>query len=216
MKTIIKSIPLIFLILIGCETSEESNLNSTNLTSLNEALLQPNNGYLIHNDKTLIFTKEGHTQKFINNKLAYNFSFENEVQFNLKSKFNAASKQDIVVENPNYEEYFILSNIQAIDDDIIEFDVEISSGIQLNSLLLHGYSIDEFTDATLTSNCPQCYIGLVLAVIEAVIEISDDDIDSNCRAAIDACEAGGGLANVKITSDWLGTTSCEVTCATQD
>jgi hypothetical protein len=176
----------------------------------------PNNGYLIHNDKTLIFKKEGYTQKFINNELAYNYSFENEVQFNLKTKSNAASKQDIIIENPDYDDYIILSNVEAIEDDIIEFDVEISSGIQLNSLLLHGYSIDDFSEATLTSNCPQCYVGLVLAVIEAVIEISDDDIDSNCRAAINACESGGGLANVKITSNWLGTTNCEVTCATQD
>jgi len=115
--------------------------------------------------------------------------------------------------NPNdNSEFFEISNLKD-NAGLLSMNLESSSGQKYEGIEIR-LAENEKNYASNQRVCPWCtMIGVVaLALIEAAVEISDDDYDSNCAAAIASC-GDSGVAEVEITdSSWFGQASCKVTC----
>lgn len=197
-------------------TSEDSesaiSLEIDNRLKLEEAKLVSNNGILKYNEKMFIFNNNGITHKFLDNKLEYNYDFKNKVEFvgkNLSEQRNMGNA--ILIENPVTSEFIKIIDIVNLDNTNVQFNVVTSSGYILNGIKLDYSGVaSEYSDSSRA--CPICWpiAWVVSELIEAIIDLESDNLDSNCKEAIAAC-GENGLASFEQIDGWF-TDGCKVTC----
>jgi hypothetical protein len=200
---------LIAIVIVSCNENDEA-LEFQN--ELQHELSRFNKAVATYQDKTLVLKNENDLiMKFIGNELDYQFTYSGNTNAKLSDDFGKNDSEEITIENSETDEFITISNITLIDDNTARFDALTSSGVILSSIVINHENILYITNNNTSRACPPCVFGVVVLIAEVVIELADDDLDSNCNAAINACADNGGVPSVQLDEGWFSS-SCTVTC----
>lgn len=201
MKKYLSFLFVLCIVFSSCTKNEE---NSNLLPPTLQQELSKNNskGVLSLGNVSIVVKDDNSYVKFKNAEYHYNFSYTKDIKDNFilsnSNKTFSTESNDVGV-----------SSVSIIEEgeSYVLFDLKTTSGF-----LIKGIRYDSNESIISKSACPWCWV--IPIVVEAVIEVSDDDYDSNCKAAIEAVkETCTGLIKIKITEGgWFGGASCEAEC----
>lgn len=190
------------IILFSCSKEGDDPIenNSENFNELenSETLQIEETTYLFEDSK--IFKMEDGKRK-------YSFKVENSGEYNGKLISQKGESDQILIENPNTDEFILLRNIVQEDKNTIIFEFRTSNSKDFKTAKYTGEGniIDQ------SQKCPVCVI-IVIEVVDAIIEFNSDDYDSNCKAAIDSC-GDDGPSEIKLEEGgWFSAGTCSVKC----
>ena len=193
----------------SCTTeTEEKNITGK---ELEEELALENNGVLKIEAITYIFKKTGETAKFLHEDRDFNFKFVDELSYSTSTSSKHAI-EGLTITNPKTGEYMILSNFETLKSGFDQFDIELSTGQILTSVLFKAGKANN------TSN--KWHDGWPIAeepspVIGAMIELSQQDSLKECSSN-NACSGVGETSTINLTNgeSWFGgIEDCSVECA---
>lgn len=194
MKNKLKLFTGIFLLTItlqSCSTESEE----TAVTALEQELTLENNGVLSIESSTYIFKKTGETAKFLGEDRDFNFKFVNELSYQATAMDKHAI-EGLTITNPETGEFMVFSNFDELKSGFFRFDVEFSTGQILSSVLYKPGNANASSnkwhgDPLLQDPSP---------VIGAMIELSQEELVKQCRAAFNVCSNTGGVPTVALTN----------------
>jgi hypothetical protein len=162
---------------------------------LEQELALENDGVLKIESTTYIFKKTGETAKFLSNDRDFNFKFLNELSYQATATSKHAI-EGVTITNPETEEYMMFSNFEELKSGFIKFDVELSTGRTLSSVLYKPAKANASSnrwhgDPMLEEPSP---------VIGAMIELSQQAGVKQCRAAFEVCANTKGVPTVALTN----------------
>ncbi len=211
MKNTYKIISGLFLFSVlfsSCTSEEETN----ELNALERELSMDNNGTLTIESITYVFKATGETAKFVKNERAFDFIFSNELKYNASNGEVKHDGDDLIITNPETEEFIRLHNFKDLKNNRTQFDVELSSGKKFYSVVYNSKS-------NLISDSNKCHQYPCRNVDEdaiiSLLEISQDETTGPCKETVAACVNAGGRPHVTITrgNGWFnGSVSCVVEC----
>lgn len=200
----------LFSVLFTSCTSEEEENNE--LSALEQELSMDNNGTLTVESTTYIFKSAGEIAKFKGNSKAFDFTYSNEIKYTASGSEAKHGEDDIVLTNPDTEEFIRLHNFKDLKNNRTQFDVELSNGKKFNSVIYNSKS-QLITDANKCHQWPCRNIDD--DALNALLEISQDDATGPCNETVATCAKSGGRPHVTITrgNGWFdGSESCVVEC----
>lgn len=211
MKNTLKLFIGLLMLLISLQScNTESEEATVNATELKDELSLENNGVLKIDAATYIFKNTGETAKFISEKRDFNFEFVNQLSFQA-GVTNKHAIEGLTITNPETEEFMKFSNFEELKNDFIQFDVELSTGQTLSSVLYKPGKSNESSnrwhgDPMLEEPSP---------VIGAMIELSQQDAIKQCRAVSEVCSNTNGVPTVVLTNGkgWFtAIEACSIEC----
>ena len=205
---LLTSIFLLSIILQSC--SSESEETSIAASEREQELALENNGVLKIESATYIFKTTGETAKFLHNDRDFNFIFLNEFAYEFPEN-EKHTIEGLTITNPETEEFMVLSGFEELKNGFVEFDVELSTGQTLSSVLYkpgkaNASSNKWHGDPMLEEPSP---------VIGAMIELSQQAALQQCRAASEACSNTNGVPTVALTNGkgWFtAIEACSIEC----
>lgn len=190
------------IILFSC-SSESEPLLENNFEKLNE--VQKTETLLIAQTK-YIFEKSN-TLKVVNGIRNYSFKFQTPTEYKGTLISEKNLDDQFLLENPDTDEFILIKNLVQEDKNIVAFEFITSNS---NEFISAKYKGDK--DIIVQDNkCPLCVI-VAIEVIDALIEFSSDDYDSNCKAAIDSCGPDGPSEVNLSKGGWFSSDTCTVKC----
>lgn len=212
MKNTFKFLSGILALLVSlqsCSTSTEEV--EVDAKELEEELALANNGVLKVEAITYIFKETGETAKFLDEDRDFNFRFVNELPYSTTIT-NKHSIEGLTITNPETGEYMILSNFEELKNGFDQFDIELSTGQILTSVLFKSgeanQSSNKWHDGWPIVDEPSPVIG-------AMIELSLQDSLSECSANAQACSNADNASTISLTNgnSWFGEIEdCTVEC----
>ncbi|MBE7640424.1 hypothetical protein GUB10_08775 [Salegentibacter sp. BLCTC] len=202
----------ILVLLISFQScTAESEEATPNASELEEELALENKGVLKVEAITYIFKETGETSKFNDEHRNFNFKFIDELPYSTSTTSKHAI-EGLTITNPNTGEYMIFSNFEALKNGFDQFDIELSTGQVLTSVLFKpgkaNNSSNKWHDGWPIVEEPSPVIG-------AMIELSQQVSLSECGST-DACAEEGNNSTISLTNgdSWFGgIEDCSVECA---
>ncbi|MBZ9630693.1 hypothetical protein LB465_07865 [Salegentibacter sp. LM13S] len=210
MKNITKLFLGIFIFTITLQScSTESEENAT-VQELEQELALENDGVLKIQSATYIFKKSGETAKFLSDNWDFNFKFVNELSYDATST-NKHAIEGLMITNPNTDEYMVFSNFEELKNGFLKFDAELSTGEVLSSVLYKPGK----ANASLNKWHGDPMLEEPSPVIGAMIEMSQQAVVKQCRAASEVCSNTNGVPTVALTNGkgWFtAIEACSIEC----
>lgn len=209
MKNTIKSIAglLVFaLSLSSCSSEGEENLQ---LTALDQELKLDNNGVLEVASKTYIFQNTGETVKFENANLEFEFRYSEELNFKTEKVEAKHPGETVRISNPDTEEYMEFSHLEELNSGKFRFDVTLSNGQSFRNVLYNPKK--EYNKFHIGGP----YFEVSSPLVESIVEMSQSELSTDCRAAVDLCAKTGGrpAVTIKKNIEWFTVPhTCLVNC----
>lgn len=205
MKNVFKMLPLLAMAvtLFSCSTEEET----VETSALDLELNLENSGVLEVGSTTYIFKKSGETVKFNNEDLQFGFRFTHDLNFTIQENTEKHSGGELLITNPETEEFIRVSRIEQLGLRTVQFDVELSNGQKYNDVILETKK-----DIASGKWHEDPALAMESSVMEAFIEPAQS---GNCSAAVVACERSQGRATIVLTSakSWFTPAqACKVEC----
>jgi hypothetical protein len=208
MKTTFKTMTGLFLcagLLFSCSADPEEPVQ---ISALEKELQNEHNGTLEIDNTTYLF-KDSETGKFLDGDLDYNFNYSNELEFELVERTTRHPGADILVKNPNSEEYILFTHIVELSNGGFKFNLEFSNGVIINSVRYYPSKdkTEKWHDVWIVQPDSE--------LTGALIESANTAINADCRAAASVCNRSGGKAVVNFHSAalWFATAAaCDVQC----
>ncbi len=193
----------------SCTSEEETN----ELSALEKELTLENNGILTVESTTYIFKTAGETSKFVKKEKAFDFTYSDELSYKASGSASKHEGEDLIITNPDSEEFIRLYHFEELKNNKVQFDVEFSNGKKLFSVVYNSKS-------PLVSESGKCHDfpcrNVDENVIESLIEISQDDAIVPCKDLVAACVTAGGNPSIVIHrggNGWfIPAESCVVEC----
>lgn len=194
-----KLILILFIgILASCSTENEEFLELSNENSVLENTVKNSNiGVIDYENKIVVIKSKDRVARFSNGVLDHHIVYSNLNEIEVNNTNN-----EVRINNTITREFMIFKNIVNVDSKTIVFDVQTSEGIYYENI--------KYQSNTTIAKCPWCWI--VPVITKAVTDILEDDYDSNCASAIEACGSAGVDSVEIIDGGWFGESSCTVTC----
>lgn len=209
MKNTYKIISGILLLTIGLYSCSTDNNEVPTENALENELAFENKGVFEIESNTYIFKEAGETVKFIAEDKAFDFSFLNELNYDIEKFETKHAGEQVVITNPETSEFIRLFHFKELNSTSLKFDVELSNG-QIFRSVIYKFNKnvtqkwhDEFT------------VAVNQGVIGAVIEISQFEMGDECSAAIAHCSESGGRPKVTMnkSNGWFAAPdTCQVEC----
>jgi len=191
---LITAVLMLFVFLQSCSTASDDEGIAAG--ELEKELALENNGILKVESATYIFKHTGETAKFLDNDRDFNFRFQNEFSY----EFPEADKhaiEGLTITNPETEEYMVLSNFEELKSGFFRFDVKLSTGQIISSVMLKpgksNNNSNKWHDGWPVVEEPTPVIG-------AMIEISQQESIKQCRAASQVCANTNGIPTIALTN----------------
>ncbi|REG92117.1 hypothetical protein [Algoriphagus antarcticus] len=199
----------------ACELDQTEIIPNDDLT---QALENDNQGVLRIGEKTYIFNEnsKGTITKFAGNSRKYEFLYDTE-SLNIKPDYQRENyrltEDSFIIENELTGEYLKFVNVDESKSGTISFDVELSNGLKLENLNFVIPPNDSLGSANSRTDvaCVLCYIYVFEKILDSILDQLGDNFDSNCALALNNCANSGGVAELKLSDGWFGS-SCEVSC----
>ncbi|CAN5229579.1 hypothetical protein BH23BAC2_BH23BAC2_17860 [soil metagenome] len=199
---------LFSIFLYSCSTDE----NKEELSALEQELSMDNKGTLTVESTTYVFKATGETAKFIGNARAFDFTYSDDLKYIVSTSQAKHQGDDLIITNPDTEEFIRLFNFKDLKNNRLQFDVELSNGKKFYNLVYNSQS-------QLTKETNKCHDGPCRDVDEhaigSIMEMAQGDATKACKGTVAACVNAGGTPSVTITrgNGWFnGSQSCVVTC----
>lgn len=195
-------------VLTSCSTDNEE---ISEVNALDAELALENKGALVLESTTYIFKATGETAKFQNETREFDFNYVDEILYTATRSTRHAG-EELLLTNPETNEFIRFIHLEELKNGSIKFDLELSTGQKFESVIFKpgkGFSNDAqkwHGDPMLSASSP---------LVGAVIELSQQDVNSHCTAAITACSRAGGKPTVAIAkgAGWFtAPQNCSVTC----
>lgn len=208
MKNVFKFFGLFVLALglFSCSTEEETAA----VSALEKELALENEGVLKVASTTYIFKTTGETVKFDLEDREFGFKFDEAINYRAAENEMKHEDAEWRIENPATDEFIVLSHFEILKNGSLQFDVELSTGEKFYGVNYQPKKGATYRDEKWHDMWPVVQDpGLVL---EAFTEPS---LSNGCRAAVAACERGGGKATLALThaQGWFTPAqACKVEC----
>lgn len=208
MKNAFRIFGLLFLAvsLHSCSTEEES----TDESALEKELALQNEGVLKVASTTYVFKPTGETTKFNLENREFDFKFEEAINYRVVENEMKHEDAEWLIENPDTDEFIILSNFEVLSNGSLEFDVELSTGDKFFSVIFQPKKGTLAQNGKWHDNMPVVQDpGMVLQAF------TEPSVSNGCKAAVAACERGGGRALLALThaQGWFTPAqACRVEC----
>ncbi|MFO7721544.1 MAG: hypothetical protein R6W85_14055 [Gillisia sp.] len=209
MKNTYKIISGILFLTIGLYSCSTDNDETPIENALQKELAMQNQGVFEIESNTYIFKEAAETVKFIAEDRVFDFSFLNELNYDVEKIDAKHAGQEVVITNPETAEFVRFFHFEELNSTSLKFDVEVSNG-QIFKSVIYKFNKDvsqkwhnEFT------------VAVNQSVIGAVIEISQNALGAECGAAIAHCAQSGGRPKVTMnkTQGWFAAPdTCQVEC----
>lgn len=208
MKSTLKIFGLFFLAvsLHSCSTGEES----TEETALEKELTLQNDGVLKVASTTYVFKPTGETVKFNLENREFDFRFEEAINYRVVENEMKHEDAEWLIENPDTDEFIILSHFEVLSNGNLQFDVELSTGDRFFSVIYQPKKGAVVKSGKWHDMWP--VVEDPALVLQAFTEPS---ASNGCKAAVAACERGGGRAVLALTHarGWFTPAqACKVEC----
>ncbi|HSP40688.1 MAG TPA: hypothetical protein VLN46_04585 [Gillisia sp.] len=205
---IISGLFLFSILFTSCTSEEETN----EISALEQELSLENKGTLTVESTTYIFKANGETTKFVKNERAFDFSFSGELNYSAANSEAKHEGDDLVITNPDTDEFIRLHDFIELKNNRLQFDVELSNGKFFQSVVYNSPS-------QLVKDINKCHDGPCRVVnehaIKSILEMSQADATGSCKETVAACVKAGGKPSVVITrgQGWFtAPQSCVVEC----
>ncbi len=209
MKNTYKIISGILFLTIGLYSCSTDNDETPKENALQKELAMENQGVFEIESNTYIFKEAGETVKFIAGDKAFDFSFLDELNYDVEKTEAKHAGQEVVITNPETSEFIRLFHFKELNSTSLKFDVELSNG-QIFRSVIYKFNKD------ITQKWHNEFnIAVNQSVIGAVIEISQFEMGAECRATIAHCAESGGRPKVTMnkTNGWFAAPdTCQVEC----
>lgn len=210
MKNITQLISGIFLLTITLYSCSTETTEEVVSGALDQELALENNGVLQVESHTYVFKNSGETAKFTNEDRDFNFKFINDFSFTAVSTDKHAI-EGLTITNAETGEFIKLSNFEELKNGFFKFDVELSTGRVITSVMYKPGTGNIQTakwhgDPLLQEPSP--FIG-------ALIELTQDGLVGKCRAAYEVCSRTNGVSTIALTNGngWFtAIESCSLEC----
>lgn len=210
MKNTYKIISGLLFLTIGLYSCSTDNDAVPTESALEKELAMENKGMFEIESNTYIFKESGETIKFIASARAFEFSFSNELNFKVEKIDAKHAGEEVIITNPETEEFIRFSHIKELNSTSLKFDVELSNGQVFNSVI---YKFDKnVTQKWHNEDWPAIANEGVLG---ALMEISQSELSTQCAASIQECARSGGSPSVtmnKATGWFASPDACQVEC----
>ena len=210
MKNITQFISGIFLLTITLYSCSTDTAEEVVPSALTKELAQANNGVLEVEATTYVFKTSGETAKFIHENRDFNFRFVNAFSFNAEASEKHAI-EGLTITNSETGEFIRLSNFEELKNGFFRFDVELSTGLVIPSVMYKpgtgNIQTGKWHGDPLLSE-PSPFIG-------ALIELSQEGLVGKCRAAYEVCSRTNGVSTIALTNGkgWFtAIESCSLEC----
>jgi len=205
---IISGLFLFSILFTSCTSEEEAN----DISALELELSLANAGILTVESTTYIFKNSGETTKFIEDQRAFDFTYTGDLNYTITIGEAKHAGDDLIVTNPQTQEFIRLSHFKDLKNNKLQFDVEFSNGKKFYSVVYNSSS-DLISDSEKCHDYPCRNVDL--NTINSLLEFAQDDSAGSCKDVVAACARTGGKPSLSIKRGhrWFTSPeSCSVEC----
>ena len=209
MKNTYKIITGILFLTIGLTSCSTDKEEVSIENALQKELAIENKGVFEIESNTYIFKEAEETVKFIADERAFDFSYLNELNYDVEKIDSKHAGEEVIITNPETAEFIRFFHFKELNSTRLKFDVELSNGQIFNSVI-YKFNKDE------TQKWHEEFsVAVNTRVIGAVVEMSQNALGTGCGEAVADCTRRGGRAKVIIskTQSWFeAPDTCQVEC----
>lgn len=199
MKNTYKIISGILFLTLGFYSCSTENVDVPKEDALEIELAMENKGVFEIESNTYIFKESGETVKFIAEDRVFDFSFLNELNFDVEKIDAKHAGEEVIISNPETAEFMRFFHFKNLNSKSLKFDVELSNGQVFQSV---HYKFKKDINQKWHE---EFSVAINSSVLGAVIEISQYELGAQGRALIADCTGRDGRAKVTMskTNGWF-------------
>ncbi|CAM4366177.1 hypothetical protein [Gillisia limnaea] len=209
MKNTYKIISGILFLTFGFYSCSTENDEVPKENALEIELAIENKGVFEIESNTYIFKETGETVKFIAEDRAFDFSFLNELNFDVEKIDAKHAGEEVIITNSETAEFIRFFHFKELNSTSLKFDIELSNGQVFRSVIY------KFKKDVTQKWHEEFSVAINSSVLGAVIELSQYELGAECGAAIAECARSGGRPKVTMTktNGWFAAPdACQIEC----